>query len=354
MQVECDDLATISRSASGDVIEIRFRFYEAGDKLYPSAATSTADASAAAADGADTAAGDDFEADASDALPLGEDVTAQAVLAAARFAALVAGLGQDATSVQNLAAQLPGSYGRFFNGANTGGFDDGLVSALGPGTTIDELVVQAVFARSAISAAGSALEAAAAQLGGSSAANAAYAPAAQALVAALSAASANPADALRLLGQAAGFQPTAIASSAPVGAAIAAIDEASADLFRRAAVAAMARSAAQYQPSSYDDAAAVRTFVTGFIDAELDVAGDQGDDETYSALRALRQAVAADLTSRGADLAPIKTFRIAETAPALVLAQRFYADPGRADELVTHADPPNPLFFPLSFQALAA
>ena len=354
LQVECDELVTMPRAGSGDVIEIRFRLIEGGDKQYPSASTSTGDASDASADDMDAAAGDDFADDASDALPLGADVVDQALATANRFADVVTGLARDATSVLNLAAQLSGSFGRYFNGANAGGFDDGLVSTLPAGTTVEDLVVQATANRAMIDAASAELVATASQIGGSAAATQALAPAARVLVATLAGACANPADALRLLGRAAVFQPVAIASLAPVGAAVAEIDTASADLFRRTAIAAMARSAAAYQPSSYDDAAAVRTFVAGFIDAEIDVAGEAGADQSYSALRALRQAVATDLTTRGADLAPIKTFLIADSEPALVLAQRFYGDPGRADELVTHADPANPLFFPAAFKALAA
>lgn len=180
------------------------------------------------------------------------------------------------------------------------------------------------------------------------------ASAAQAVTEALRAACQNPADALRLLNQLAQFQPTAVDSSAPVGMAIMDMTFQLGCLFRRAAIASLARASADYQPSSYDDAAAVRDLVTAAIDAEIEVAGDNGQDASYAALRALRQSVVADLTSRGADLAHIKTFSFAAALPALTLAQQLYGDSSRAAELVTHADPVHPLFMPPVFAALAS
>ena len=176
---------------------------------------------------------------------------------------------------------------------------------------------------------------------------------AQALTEALRAASQNPADALRLLAQLAQYQPPAVTASSAVGQAAADMAFQLGCLFRRAALASLARASADYQPSSYDDAAAVRTLVTGALDAEIEIAGDNAQDASYAALRALRLAVVQDLTSRGADLARIKVFALNEALPALSLAQQLYADPSRAAELVSHADPVHPLFMPPEFRALA-
>jgi prophage DNA circulation protein len=125
------------------------------------------------------------------------------------------------------------------------------------------------------------------------------------------------------------------------------------DLFRRTSIGAVAQAASTYQPTSSDDAARVRDLVVGLIDAEMLVAGDQGEDETYEALSTLRAAVVADLNKRGAGLASIRTFTFPSTLPSLALATRMYRDPTRADEIVAQADPVHPAFMPTSFKALA-
>lgn len=173
----------------------------------------------------------------------------------------------------------------------------------------------------------------------------------QAAVAALQASAADPADAVRLLAQLAVFQaPTVVSAQAGVADVAGAIG----DLFRRTAVIALARASAIYQPASYDDAAALRELVTGLLDDEITLAGDQGEDASYAALRALRVAVVKDLTARGASLAPIVAFELSSPLPALAAATRLYRDPSRADQLVTQVDPVHPLFLPPDFAALAS
>jgi prophage DNA circulation protein len=100
----------------------------------------------------------------------------------------------------------------------------------------------------------------------------------------------------------------------------------------------------------------VRGTVTSALDAEIQTAGDEGNDETFNAFRALRVAVVQDLTARGATLAPIVTVMPPPATPALVLAQRFYRDSSRADQLVSEAGDvcDNPLFMPSPLQVLAS
>lgn len=179
------------------------------------------------------------------------------------------------------------------------------------------------------------------------------ASAAQALAAALSASAVNPADAIRLLSSLADFTPSDPTSSAPIGVAMAAMQSATGDVFRRAAAVALARASAAYQPSSADDAAAVRAAVCAVLDKEITIAGDQGQDATFNALRTVRAAVSQDLAARGATLATIATVATLQPVPAPVLAQRLYRDPSRSDELVMQADPPHPAFLPTSFKALS-
>jgi prophage DNA circulation protein len=125
------------------------------------------------------------------------------------------------------------------------------------------------------------------------------------------------------------------------------------DMFRRAAIASVALASSTYQPTSSDDAASMRDQVSALLDAEIDIAGDQGEDDTYEALRTLRAAVVADLNKRGAGLSSIRTFDFAASMPVLVLANRIYRDATRADELTTQIDPIHPAFCPKSFKALA-
>ncbi len=180
-----------------------------------------------------------------------------------------------------------------------------------------------------------------------------FASAAQALAAALYASAVNPADAIRLLSSLTDFTPSGQTSSAPIGVAMATVQNATGDLFRRAAAVALARASAEYQPSSADDAAAVRDAVCTVLDKEITTAGDQGLDATFNALRALRSAVVQDLAEKGASLATITTVTTHQSVPAPVLAQRLYRDPSRSDELVVQADPPHPAFMPTAFKALS-
>lgn len=181
-----------------------------------------------------------------------------------------------------------------------------------------------------------------------------FAAAAQSLAAAVLQAAIDPADALRMLGELAQFEPQSIASTSPIGNAIASMQDSIGDLFRRTAVISMARASSFYQPSSYDDAAAIRTMVCAFIDAEIQVAGDQGEDATFNALRALRAAVSEDLTQRGANLATIIEVNTPLPLAAPVLALRLYRDATRADELISESGSPHPAFLATHFRALSS
>lgn len=180
-----------------------------------------------------------------------------------------------------------------------------------------------------------------------------FAASAQALAASVLASANDPADALRLLIKLADFTPVPLPSTAPIGMAIQTAQTASGDLFRRAAVVALARASATYQPSSYNDAIRVRDTVFDLLADEALIAADQGEDATYEALRALQMAVVQDLTARGANLATIETYNLQRALPAIVLAQRLYRDAARADELTLQADPIHPAFMPGQFQALS-
>ncbi|MBB5547539.1 hypothetical protein [Paraburkholderia fungorum] len=182
----------------------------------------------------------------------------------------------------------------------------------------------------------------------------AFAAAAQALAASVFAYAANPADAVRMLINLANFTPNAPTPTYSVGSAMADIQDATGDLFRRAAVVALARASSTYQPASADDAANVRMLVVGALDNEILIAGDQGEDGTFNALRALRAAVIQDLATRGAGLPSTMTVSLKAALPAPVLAQQLYRDPGRSDEIVSEANCPHPAFLPSSFKVLSS
>ena len=165
---------------------------------------------------------------------------------------------------------------------------------------------------------------------------------------------AAPADALRLLTQLAKFQPSPFAAGTDAeGLHITALAISAAALFRRAAGISLARASADYQPTSQQDAEAVRDNVAGVLDCLEVEAGDRFEDASFAALDALRVAVVNDLTQRGASLAPVVTRNFAVNLPAAVMAWRLYSDATRADDLVTRNNPPHPAFMPTTVEALA-
>ncbi len=119
------------------------------------------------------------------------------------------------------------------------------------------------------------------------------------------------------------------------------------------ALASIGQVVAAYVPTSYDQAITIMTKVTGLLDAEILVAGDIGDDESYNALIALRQAVVTALTTTGATLPRLETFSFRAPMNALTMANRIYRDSSRADELIQQANPIHPAFMPTTVKALA-
>jgi prophage DNA circulation protein len=180
-----------------------------------------------------------------------------------------------------------------------------------------------------------------------------FASAAQALAASLLAATTDPSDSVRMLATLANFAPNAPVPASAVGTSMQIMQAGCGDLFRRAALIALARASASYQPSSFDDAVAIRNQLYALLDAEILIAGNQGEDGTFNAFRAVRAAVVQDLTTRAADLSMLATVKSNSSVPAPVLAQRLYRDSTRADELVVQCDPPHPAFMPITFKALS-
>lgn len=278
------------------------------------------------------------------AAPAGASAALPAV--SAQWTAQVSAAAADATALSRLAAALPGNLGRYSRGAT-----NGYLTAIGASTTtavsIGELVALAAAQRAGIAAAVTAVEATIAGLTVSTT-QADYADAVGALLGSLSAACADPADALRLLEQLLGFQPTGVDAASAAGAAAMA-------LWQRQLALAIVSAAASYQAQSYDDAFAVMVRVTGVLDGAITAAGDTGQDSLFTALRALRATIVQDFRARGAALTHVRTFVLPGPMPAVALAQRLYRDAGRSDELVREAGTTcvSPLFMPATIQALA-
>ncbi|MCQ8240516.1 DNA circularization N-terminal domain-containing protein [Rhizosaccharibacter radicis] len=234
-------------------------------------------------------------------------------------------------------ATLPTYYGRFVSGNAPAGDPAGTVAAALAGVTVGQAAVDA-----AVAAVQEALD------------GPALAVAILAVPEALRAAVADPGVQLALLFGMTEASAPGVAGGAPIGAAIGTAQVATAALCRRSAVVSIAAACSDYQPTSYDDAQALRTRAAALFDAEILAAGDASDDATFGALRSLKAQVLADLANRATQIGRLVAVSRNMPLPAPVLAQQLYADGSRAPDLVTRADPVHPAFMPTSFEALNA
>ncbi|GCE81771.1 hypothetical protein MSKU3_3246 [Komagataeibacter oboediens] len=165
---------------------------------------------------------------------------------------------------------------------------------------------------------------------------------------------ADPAGQIAVLTPLVSCSATVLASSAPIGGAIATARTATATLCRQAALLSLSRACGDWQPSSAEDAQAMRLKVGTLLDDEAIIAADNGNDASFQALRSLRAQVLQDLADRGARLPDMITVTRNAALPALVLAQQLYADGSRAPDLIRRADPIHPAFMPTAFEALSS
>jgi len=341
IRVACEAMSVSEGLDGASFSVVEFSFVEAGRSGLPSLLVTSVGISASVLSSAATAiAAIRGVAIAGRALEGAADGSLPAVSRA--WSDRVVGAGADATALSRLAAALPGNHGRYSRGATSGYLT---AVDLASGDSFAQLVAIAAEKRAAIGAAVTALEVTAAQLSVTTA-EVDYADGVAALVAALAGACADPRDALRLLEQLLAYRPSI---PTPAATAVSA-------LFANVLCVEIARAAAIYQPASYEDAFARLVEVTGAIDGAIVAAGDAGRDELFAAMRALRVSVVTDLRARGASLAHVRAVTSPVPTPAIVLAQRLYRDPRRADELVGEAGEGciSPLFMPTSLQALAA
>ncbi|NID15378.1 DNA circularization N-terminal domain-containing protein [Luteibacter yeojuensis] len=355
-------LGVVERWDSGRYFELSFSFVEAGERLFPAVSPSSGSLVDALIDSLGLASAADFVSSLTrtvnlglgvvrGVISLGNAVVARVVSTAAGFQVLVGQASRDATNLANLASLLTGNFGRYQNANVSSAYVRSRQSAGSTPTTIATLTAQGAEGRAAVAAASAALTVAVTGLDPSTVSQ--VPPAVEGLTSSLAGVTKNPGDALRIFGGLGGYQADPVTDPGQTGAAMAIAQSATAALLRRAALGEMARAAIAYVPSSYDDASAVRSSVADALEAEIEVAGDAGDDASFLALRELRQGVIDALAASGQNLAALQDFRFGSGQPALSLAQRLYQDPSRADELIAEANPIHPAFMPARLRVLA-
>jgi prophage DNA circulation protein len=332
------------------VIEVAFEFIEQGNPSLLSTVIATVVSVLSAASSALAGCNSSLGGVAAPAALDGSSVTGEGQTVVTAFVASTALGGADPTGIVNMATALPPpdtdtTYGRYGAGSAT--------VALPIGTTVATLQAQLATQRAAIATTGAV---AVATVGRFAAGTDLMTPLAT-LVEAMRTGITNPADQVRVLLSLATFTFTDAAGgggTVGVGQAMGIMRDAVAAACRRAALISLARASAAYQPTSYDDAAAVRTSLAAALDIEITAAGDTGEDDAYIALKTLRAAVVRDLTVRGASLPSVVTVNLPLNLPSLAIAQMLYRDASRSDQIAAEAMAIHPAFCARTFQALSA
>ncbi|VWC79133.1 multidrug DMT transporter [Burkholderia aenigmatica] len=345
--VACLSVEAIERLDLGAVFEIRLTLIVSGPRKFPTTQVSTEDDSANKAAVLKEKSPLDYAKDIATDIRNGAAVVQKVVSTVVGWYQLGVTAVNDVKRVIGAVSTLSGNFGRLFGGGNSGYSSSNSKAPLN--TTPADLIAAAAAGRAAVVSAGAAMQAAAANPSDA----VTLAAAVDAFVAAVASSANDPADAVRLVGSLVQYTPNDVVVPGQVGASMGAVQTATAALLRRYALAQLAVTLTTYQPASQPDAATVLSNALGLYDAEIDVAGDSGDDDSFVALRALRQAVYADLTARGADLAALASFSFNAPLPSLVLATRIYGDVAREPQLLQQMNPIHPAFCPTAFQALA-
>lgn len=356
-----DGLTCAERWDEGRVIEIRLSMIEAGERVFPSGTIASTSLLGSLSAALGLGAAQNFITSMTEdvnlglgavhgVISLGQSVVSTVVDMVAQVNTLAGQAARDATTLFSLGSLLTGNLGRYVNANVTSAFAPNRQS-VAVGWTMPALIAAGAEGRASVQAAGGALTEAAAGLDAPTVPT--FPNAVGGLVNALAAILPNPGDTIARLGPLAAYPAPVIGGGGQVAEASNLAGAATAALVRRLTLGAIGQAAASYAPSSYDDAAHVRTVITTAIDAEITVAGDNGDDASFSALTNLREGVVQALALSGATLAPLRWVVLNANYPALAVAQRLYQDASRADQLIVQANPVHPAFMPARFQALA-
>lgn len=115
---------------------------------------------------------------------------------------------------------------------------------------------------------------------------------------------------------------------------------------------AMACAVTDANPTSREEAEQITQRVTRQLDTALVLAGDRGDDDMYVLLLGVRTSFLSTMNARSSGLSELMEVTNIKPLPALTLANRFYQDVSRADELVQEARVPHPAFMPITMKVL--
>lgn len=337
IQAACLRFEWRERDGYTNVIDLEFEFLEQRNYLSTTILTALHAAIGVATIAFNAAASSDYGSIATPKMAVGASVVGAAVGTASNWAAGALTALSSPAAYTAAVATVPGNNGRY--------------ASLNAGTVDPSATVSSALA--ALSASQQALAAYVAAIGAQVDAMG-LAAAILAVPEALRGSIPDPGTQIALLTLLAEFDQAVLASSAPIGGAIAAARIATAMLCRQGALLSIATACSEWQPTSSNEAETLRQWVGTLLDNEATIAADAGYDATWQALRALRANVVQDLAQRASQLPDIMTVTRNAPLPALVLAQQVYADATRAPDLIQRANPIHPAFMPVAFEALSS
>jgi len=121
----------------------------------------------------------------------------------------------------------------------------------------------------------------------------------------------------------------------------------------RLSLAQEARLVTDLEFKSRDDVDSVAQTMAAAFDAAAEIASDDLQAGAYMAIISLQAAVTKYLTDTGRQLPRVVNYHVVQTLPALAMAQRFYADASRADDLRNENKVVHPAFMPRDGRMLA-
>ncbi|QHC36463.1 DNA circularization protein [Komagataeibacter xylinus] len=342
--VQCSLVEPITLRDSGMAqreVQFEMVLMQAGSRLYPNLLINTQSAILVAVAGAVIAVADILATQLSSISSAAPCIGLGAQNVASAWGAGASAAGRDPGAIANETSGLTSYNGRYAGGS--------LATPAPAGATVASQRAAVVTSRTAIDAAVGSLSTAALSVVSDPAT---CATAARSVVTAIRSATISPVDQMRVLSTLAGYTPTVMNTTAPIGADVALVRTALGAALRLSAIIGLAEAIEAAQPDSAEQAQAMLVMIINLIDTEIIAAADSANSMAYSALRDLRTTVVQDLSERGAQLGHIETFSFNACMPAIALAWRLYRDPTRTRDLIARASCAHPLFMPMQFEAL--